>query len=117
MIAEFAAFQLLLNRALEVFELTPPPSHLPHVASIHTPSRWPYKTRIKSAADRGSKVSHLWAIEQVLVVFVKAVLIFVAASILRGGWSGAEADDQDRSPPPPDNCHLRLSRALASLSR
>jgi hypothetical protein len=44
----------------------------------------------------------------VLAVFVKAVLIFVPASILRGGWSGAEADDQDRSPPPPDNCHLRL---------
>ena len=90
---------------------------MPSLLPILAPSyRW-YKTRIKSAADRGSKVSHLWAIEQVLVVFVKAVLIFVAASILRGGWSGAEADDQDRAPPPPDNCHLRLSRALASLSR
>ncbi len=51
-------------------------------------------------------------------VFVKAVLIFVPASILRGGWSGAEADEQDRPPPPPpDHYHLRLSRALASLSR
>lgn len=65
----------------------------------------------------GLKVTQLWVIEKVVRVFVKAVMNGVPASILRGGWSGAEADDQDRSPPPPDNCHLRLSRALASLSR
>ena len=52
-----------------------------------------------------------------LGVFVKAVMRFVPASILRGGWSGAEADEQDRPPPPPDRYYLRLSRALASLSR
>lgn len=75
------------------------------------------KTRINSAAGRGSKVSHLWTIEQVMGVFVKAMMSFLPASILRGGWSGAEADEQDRPPPPPDHSHLRLRRALASLSR
>lgn len=62
-------------------------------------------------------MSHLWEIEQVLGMFVKAALIFVPVSILRGGWSGAKADEQDQPPPHPDYCHLRLSRALASLSR
>jgi hypothetical protein len=60
------------------------------------------KTRIKSAAGRGSKVSHLLAIEQVMGIFVKSIMCLVPTSILRGTWSGAEADEQDRPPPPTD---------------
>ena len=31
-------------------------------------------------------------------VFVKAMMSFLPASILRGGWSGAKAGEQDRPP-------------------
>ena len=40
----------------------------------------------------GLKVTQLWVIEKVVRVFVKAVMNGVPASILRGGWSGTEAD-------------------------
>ena len=50
-------------------------------------------------------------------MFVKAVMSFVPASILCGGGRVGEAYVLYRPPPPPDHYHLRLSRALASLSR